>query len=479
MTSAAIEAPTVAIVGGGFSGAAVAYHLAKAGAHARILVFEPRESLGAGLAYSDLDPTHRINVPAKRMSLLPDDDTHFSRWLEASGALDSDPAARAGDAAFPARMVFGRYVDAMLRPFVEQGRINHIRDKVVSARQSGHDWVLRTPRGEETRAQILVVATTHPHPMVPSQFGKVLGDPRLIQNSLADGALDGVLQMDRVLIVGCGLTAADIVASLDARGHEGHVTMISRRGQRSRGHAPRSYPAEGDFTSEPAREATRIVAAVRQAVRKAVAEGRSWHPVLDAVRIQGAAIWAALEPRARLRLVRHVRPYWDAHRFRIAPQIETILDRKLADGSLELRKASLGHVERIGDEFAIDLIDSRRGSTLRANFDRVIVATGPAHNDIPRAQPYLGELVAAGAVGLDPTGLGLNTGRDGRAIRTTNEIGPPLFIAGPLARGAVGELMGLPECSVYARFIAEGVFAALSALPAPIRAPGPTSESVA
>jgi len=47
--------PTIGIVGGGFSGAAVAWHLARASAPANIVVFEPNGTLGAGLAYGPGD----------------------------------------------------------------------------------------------------------------------------------------------------------------------------------------------------------------------------------------------------------------------------------------------------------------------------------------------------------------------------------------------------------------------------------------
>lgn len=481
MTSAAIDVPTVAIVGGGFSGAAVAYHLAKAKTEARIVIFEPRELLGAGLAYSDADPAHRINVPATRMSLLPDDGDHFARWLAASGALDSDPGALAGGAAFSRRLDFGRYVDATLRPLIADGSIVHIRDAVVSVRRTGRDWILRAARGEETGAQFLVIATTHPKPKLPAPLDRFAGDARLVEDGLAAEALDRIQPRDRVLIVGNGLTAADIVASLDARGHTGGVTMISRRGLRSRGHPQQPYPPEGDFVAKPARSATQLVAAIRLAVRNAVAEGRSWHPVLDAVRSQGGAIWAALEPDARRRVVRHLRPFWDVHRFRAAPQIDAVLDRKLADGSLELRKAGLGQVERAEDGFVVELLDRRRGSAQSSRFDRIVVATGPAHGDILRAQPYLSELAGAGAVALDATGLGLKTALDGHAVGTTGDADPTLFIAGPLARGTFGELMGLPQVSEYALFIARRLVAALSearAWPAARRVPVPSAESV-
>ena len=94
-------------------------------------------------------------------------------------------------------------------------------------------------------------------------------------------------------------------------------------------------------------------------------------------------------------------------------------------------------------------------------FDRILVAVGPAHRDIVRSQPFLADLGAAGFLTLDPTELGLSTSREGRALGAGGVAEKTLFIAGPLARGTFGELMGLPQVSAYAQFIAAQIAQAL------------------
>ncbi len=215
--------------------------------------------------------------------------------------------------------------------------------------------------------------------------------------------------------------------------------------------ARRSFPPEGDFLAEPAPTATELLGALRRAVRRATAAERTWHPVLDAARAQGEGVWRALTPDARRRVVRHLRPFWDIHRFRIAPQIDAVLGRKLADGSLELRKARLGTAEAHAAGISIDLRDLRRNATTCETFDTIIVATGPAHTDILRLQPYLSELADGGFVALDALGLDLHTASNGRPIGVSGRPEPTLFIAGPLARGTFGDCRRCPTTPCSSR----------------------------
>lgn len=90
--------------------------------------------------------------------------------------------------------------------------------------------------------------------------------------------------------------------------------------------------------------------------------------------------------------------------------------------------------------------DLRAGTLQRLRYDRVIVAVGPTQRDIRRSRPFLAELADAGSFTLD-------TGAD-----------PTLLIAGPLARRGFGELMGLPQVSAFAQFVADRLAVTLNRL---------------
>ncbi|MGX7876389.1 FAD/NAD(P)-binding protein [Mesorhizobium sp. ORM6] len=459
----------VAIIGGGFSGAAVAWHLARAHRPERlsITVIEPRPALGGGLAYSSEEPSHRVNVPAIRMSMVPDDPQHFSRWLAGSGETerDTDALLKNGDV-FPRRRVFGRYVAEQLAPHLETGAVRHVEGQAtrVIREADGAGWTVRTSAGPVT-ADIIVLAATHPAPAIPAALASLADAPGFVADPYAASALARIGPDASVLIVGSGLTSADMVAELDRRGHRGRILALSRHGLRSRGHPDVRGEPFGDFASSPAISALGLLEKIRATLAAAREANVNWQSVFDQLRLQGPVLWAALAPSERARLVRQLRVFWDVHRFRIAPQVAAVLDRRHAAGTFDIIAARLVASNDEVDSLAVSF--QRRGQTRieTARFDAVINTTGPAHGQALQLNPALRSLKEAGLIRVDAYGLGIETSLDSRAIGRDDMAITGLFVAGPLARGTFSELMGLPEVARHAQTVAAEITKLLDTLP--------------
>lgn len=177
MSEADFEPAPVVIIGGGYTGAAIAWNLARhrpAGLPA-VVVVEPRAVLGAGLAYSATEPSHRINVPARRMSISTTDPEAFQRWLDARA--EPDPGEVAAGARYPSRSLFGAFVAAQLRPLLEDGRVRHVAACAVAVRPAapGSGYDIRLEDGREIAAATVVLATSHPAPAVPKPLSGFSG----------------------------------------------------------------------------------------------------------------------------------------------------------------------------------------------------------------------------------------------------------------------------------------------------------------
>ncbi|ATU95280.1 hypothetical protein BLM14_26545 (plasmid) [Phyllobacterium zundukense] len=453
-----VTAVVVAIIGGGFSGTAIAYHLAAQTRRSdvEIVVIEPREQLGGGLAYSSKDPAHRINVPAAKMTMISAEPEHFTRWLANDVTSVGDVLARTtrGDE-FPQRSVFGRYVHNHVGPFLETGRIWHERSTALNITPVGQRYSIALTDEKNVDADIVVVTTTHPLPSIPNALRPLIGSPRFIADPYAENALQEIEQDHAVLVVGTGLTAADAIASLDKNGHRGDIVALSRHGYRSRGHATQAAEPFGSFGNDET--ASSLLKTVRQVLKGAQNQDLAWHPVLDALRDQAPVIWATLPSDERRRLVRHLRALWDVHRFRVAPQVEDVLDRRLGEGTLEIVAASLHSAHQASRRFKVSYRRRYTQSLENGGFDAIVITTGPAHAAIDQSNPVVRSLFNQGLLASDPVGLGLHTAKTGQAIGKKGEIARKLFIGGPLARGTFGELMGVPEVTRYAEFIAERV----------------------
>ncbi len=468
------ERRRIAIIGGGFSGAVVALNLLKTlpKTAAAITVIEPRGMLGAGLAYSTLDPAHRVNVPASRMPVLANAPDGFNNWLKGSGALDADPAAVLDEGRiYPQRHLFGTYVDGLLRQAAtvpQAPEFLHLKARAETVQEADAVFTIRLDSGAAVMADIVVLCVSHPPPAVPEPLRTVARHPKFIADPWADDVRARIDAADRVLIIGTALTTADIVSTLHHGGHRGGITAFSRRGLLSRQREVMPTQPFGDFKTQPNRTALALLQHVRRTIRQAATAFSCWEAVMERIRAEGMEIWAALPDAERARFLRHLRVFWDAHRYQLAPQPAAILHGKCADGSLRFRAARLRSAAWEDGCFQIALRErgAAENKTQTESFDAVVNCTGPDHANVLASNPALASLTQAGLVTADAFGLGMRTDTSGRAIGLNGVRNERLFVGGPLARAAFGELMGVPQVAVQAALVADRIAALLRAVPA-------------
>jgi uncharacterized NAD(P)/FAD-binding protein YdhS len=456
----------IAIIGGGFSGAACALHLLRdhPDLPLTLTIIEPRTTLGAGLAYSAPSSVHRINVAAARMSVLPEDPMHFHTWLRDQGDPARDPASAMPDGRlYPARLVFGRYVDHMLRAQVaisQRADFRHLTDQAVSMDSAQTSFRIVMAADPALLADAVVLAVSHSAPDTPSLLR---GLPSLLPDPWDIAALAAIPPDARVLVIGTGLTASDVMAFLLAAGHRGQIDAVSRHGLLPRPRTDLPVQAEGDFTTQPEASATALLRRVRRAVATAREAGRPWENIIDALRQQSGAAWGTLDWTERRRLLRHLRTIWDVHRFQSAPQIDAALAGAQQSGALRIHAGHLLAVQHTPSGTDVTLRVRGANVTETVQADVVINCTGPGHRSVTASHPVLRQLAERGDLLPDPAQLGIWVDGESRVLRADGTAWRNLFVAGPLARGTFGELMGLPQVNLQPRAVAASLASLSSA----------------
>ena len=189
--------------------------------------------MARGVAYGTNSPAHLLNVPAGKMSALPDDPSHFVRF-----AQSLDPSVTPGT--FVRRSVYGAYLESMLTE-AGQSRAGSLEQIVaeVNGVEPERAWVtMTTVDGQRIIVDRMVLAVGHYPPAHPSGFSAdFLASPYYVRDPWVRGALDSLPTTAPVLLIGTGLTTLDVALDLHARGIPGAIA-ISRRGLLPRMHDP-------------------------------------------------------------------------------------------------------------------------------------------------------------------------------------------------------------------------------------------------
>jgi uncharacterized NAD(P)/FAD-binding protein YdhS len=420
----------VAVVGGGAAGALQALHLKQAGV-GPVTLIERARTPGRGVAYSTTRPEHLLNVPARRMSAFNEDPDHFTRWF----------AARVGGGAedFAPRMAYGNYLSELLA----EAEIAAVRGEAIDVT----DKVLLSD-GREIEADAVVLAPGNFKPATPRGIDTAALGGLWIDDPWSRGIADGLGPSDIVLLLGTGLTAVDAALTLEATGFAGRIVALSRRGLAPRVHGPREPMVAPGEDLPPS-----CVAMLRR-VREI-----GWRSAVHELRTVTQTLWGAADGEERGRFLRHLRPWWDVHRHKVAPAVGATIDAMQGAAKLAVAAGKLVSADADGDRAVVRFRARGKDDVETLLAARIVNCTGP-EMDIARAgEPLLDALTSAGRIRPDALKIGIDVDQDCRTIDAAGQACERLYAIGPVTRGTFWESVAVPDIRVQAARVAERIAA--------------------
>lgn len=448
----------IVIVGGGFSGTALSCRLLRRlPPGSRVDLVERQRLVARGMAYGTCSPSHWLNVPAAGMSMDADDADGFVRWLH-------HRYPQFGPEDFVPRMLYAQYLaDALdTARTAAQGRgvaWRQVHAEAVDLQRQDRGWRLGLADGTVLDADHVVLCTGHLPPRPLPLAGLRWGDEGLVDDPYAPGWLAALPTDAAVLLVGTGLTAIDALMALQDRGCSGPVWLLSRRGLLPQPHRwLRDLPQQPAPVWTPGRLTARgLLADLRRAVAQAARQGCNWRDVFAGLRAQTPVIWQQLPTGERRRLLRHLQPWWDTHRHRLAPGIHQRLTTLTERGSAHVIAGRIRSAERLADgRLAVHWQHRGGGPGHPLVVDAVVNCSG-ASADLRAASipPLLAALRDRGHLVPDALGLGVAVDAQLRVIGADGRPVEGLSCLGPMLKSRWWEAVAVPELRAHADALAK------------------------
>lgn len=466
VTNGSSKRPTVAIIGGGFSGSLVATHLMKKSVSEplQIVLIERAPKFARGFAYSTNSPLHLLNVPAGKMSAFPNDSEHFLRWVQ-----NRDLNINLNS--FVSRMLYGEYLESVLFEAeinkVPSTNFKRIHDEAISIEIEEENNRKRTKIVLESGIQIpadkVVLAVGNYLPRNPNvKQTSFYGSKRYIRDPWSANALSMIAPDDPILLIGTGLTMIDKAIELKCRGHRGIINAISRHGLLPQPHKLDIKHIEINFNFENSsltiRELSKLI---REKIKYATKNGSDWRLVFDSLRPHLQKIWVELSTDEKKRFFRHVRPYWDVHRHRMPNEVAKVINSLMESKQLIIHKGRIKDYEE-KEDFVSVLIQKSFNKTDKLEVTRIVNCTGSELDFCQIQDPLIVGLFEKGLIASDKLSLGLDASSVGELKDANGNISKVFYTLGPPLKGQLWETTAVPEIREQALVIANELLKSLA-----------------
>ncbi|MEH1843354.1 MAG: FAD/NAD(P)-binding protein [Nostoc sp.] len=463
---------TIAIVGGGFSGSLVATHLLKTASQPlTIKLIERSNQIGKGIAYSTDTNCHLLNVSAGNVSAFAHDPGHLLRWLQHNrDELKAFLPQEVNASTFIPRKVYGLYIQSVLAEAEATApsdvRLERFTDEVVGVQPEEKGAMISLRSGRCFVADRVVLALGNSPSAPPAIQNANSNDESYLRNAWSADALTDLDADASVLLIGTGLTMVDMVLSLNDRQHRGKIYAVSRRGLFPLKHqAAQPYPCF--LTPENSPKSVRSwLRRLRAEVKIAATQGYDWRAVIDSLRPMIQKIWQKLPTEEQQRFLRHLTPYWDVHRHRIAPKVADVVTEMLDSGQLTISAGRIQEYQALPDGVAVTVCQRKTQTNHILHVRRVVNCTGVAADYRRSPHPLITNLRSQNLIRPNTIGLGLDTDTHGALYAADGNVSTLLYTLGTPRKGDLWETIAVPELRKQAQELSNTL---LQSLPVRVR----------
>lgn len=452
---------TVAIIGGGFSGALAAVNLVRlSSSPINIKIINHTHPLARGVAYGTDRGEYILNVAARNMSAVPDFPNHFLEWLRTRVEFNnlSDSELRE---AFAPRRVYGDYISSTLLNYMSPIDEHHpatvsiIEGEALDIQQNedGSAEVLLKD-GHTISADRVLLATGNQPPAAISEAMEQFSHPAYCINPWGNWQQQIPDPSSTIITLGTGLTMIDAILSLNELGWKGKIISVSRNGLLPGSHF--KGIEYNDFPPEHPEDLglEKLAALIEEHCKRLEEMGENPAIVVDKLRPHTQHIWRKFTLDEKRDFIRNYAHRWNVIRHRIAQPIHKLVTDAIDSGQLQIVKGTVTALSESGDNVRVNL-QTRSGEEQTLEGGLVINCTGPRSSFSNTTIPLYQNLLKRGLVRCDELDMGIDVAEDFSVVDSEGDHSEFLYAIGPLMKGTLWESLAVPELRGQAMRVAQ------------------------
>ena len=427
------------VIGHGASGALLSYNLINLGnAGLKVGILNKSNEPATGIAYSTKFECHLLNVPAKKMSGLADDDLDFLNYLgEPNMGYEFLPRKTYGE------YLKKRFNDAIKLADDKNITLDYISNEAISCCKLENNLFEIKTENDRYYTKNIVLAIGNSN-KIPGFFNKpeIKNHPGIILQAWDFDKIYQIKSDNSVCIVGSGLTMIDIVMLLQSNNFNGKIDIISRHGYAPLPHNLESYKYNLDIKWELT-SPLKLIKQFKQELKK-LDKNIPWQSLIDSIRPYTQKIWQNFSDIQKSQFNRHLRALWDIHRHRIDKKLYDNFENLKQQGTITQHSGGLKNIELYGNKFNITL------KTSKITPDIIINTTGLKTEFNSDHSLLVASLLENKLIQPGPLNMGLQVDANYRVNNNIYTIGFPMI-------GCIWETIAIPDIKFQAKAIAKAI----------------------